>query len=75
MKGVPSDPALNTCDPGTDVITNSGLLIAGNNPKGGTPGASNSLMNEHQWGFAPRIGIAWTPLSKLTVRDRLRHLL
>ena len=68
VKGVPSDPALNTCDPGTDVITNSGLLIAGNNPKGGTPGASNSLMDGRQWGFAPRIGIAWTPFSKITVR-------
>ena len=33
VKGVPSDPALNTCDPGTDVITNSGLEIAGNNRK------------------------------------------
>ncbi|MGB2636638.1 MAG: TonB-dependent receptor [Candidatus Acidiferrum sp.] len=66
--GVPSDPALNTCDPGTDVINNSGLLIAGNNPKGGTPGASSSLMDGRQWGFAPRIGIAWTPFSKITVR-------
>ncbi len=25
-------------------------------------------MNQHQWGFAPRIGIAWTPTPKLTVR-------
>ena len=25
-------------------------------------------MKNHQWGFAPRIGIAWAPMSKLTVR-------
>ena len=68
MADVPADPALNTCDPGTDAITGSGLVIAGNNKSGATPGASNSLMKNHQWGFAPRIGIAWSPMSKLTVR-------
>ena len=73
VNGVPADPALTeynygTCDSGTDVITGSGLLIAGNNKTGATPGASNSLMKNHQWGFAPRIGIAWAPTSKLTVR-------
>ncbi len=73
VNGKPADPALTeynygTCDPGTDVITGSGLVIAGNNKTGGTPGAGNSLMKNHQWGFAPRIGIAWAPTSKLTVR-------
>ncbi len=53
---------------GTDTITNSGLEIAGNNPTFGTPGASNSLLTQRQWGFAPRVGVAWTPFSKLTVR-------
>jgi hypothetical protein len=71
--GVPADPALTeynygSCDSGTDVINNSGLLIAGNNKTGATPGANNSLLKNHQWGFAPRIGIAWSPMSKLTVR-------
>jgi hypothetical protein len=66
--GVAADPAVNTCDAGTDLITGSGLDIAGNNKTGATPGASNSLMKNHQWGFAPRIGIAWAPTSKLTVR-------
>jgi Carboxypeptidase regulatory-like domain/TonB dependent receptor len=66
--GVAADPALNTCDAGTDKITGSGLEIAGNNKTGATPGASNSLMKNHQWGFAPRVGIAWAPTSKLTVR-------
>jgi hypothetical protein len=71
--GVPADPALTeynygSCDSGTDVINNSGLLIAGNNKTGATHGANNSLLKNHQWGFAPRIGIAWSPMSKLTVR-------
>jgi hypothetical protein len=62
------DPSLYAYNTGTDTITNSGLEVAGNNPNSATSGASNSLMNNRQWGFAPRIGIAWTPLSKLTVR-------
>jgi hypothetical protein len=71
--GVPADPALTeynygSCDAGTDVINSSGLLIAGNNKTGATPGANNSLLKNHQWGFAPRIGLAWSPMSKLTVR-------
>jgi len=66
--GSPADPTASTCDAGTDSITSSGLEIAGNNPTAGTPGASNSLMNARQWAFAPRIGIAWSPFSKLTVR-------
>lgn len=68
VNGVAADPGTNTCDPNTDMITGSGLEIAGNNKTGATPGASDSLMKNHQWGFAPRIGIAWTPLSKLTLR-------
>jgi hypothetical protein len=73
VNGVAADPALTeinggTCDWGTDAITGSGLLIGGNNKTGATPGASNSLLRNHQWGFAPRIGIAWAVLPKLTVR-------
>ena len=66
--GSPADPTSATCDAGTDVITSSGLEIAGNNAKAATPGASNSLINGRQWGFAPRIGVAWSPFAKLTVR-------
>lgn len=62
------DPSLYSYDAGTDTINNSGLEIAENNPTAGTKGAGNSLMKNHQWGFAPRIGIAWSPLTKLTVR-------
>lgn len=59
---------LYSYDAATDTITNSGLEIAGNNKGFGTPGASNSLLQQRQWGVAPRIGIAWSPTSKLTVR-------
>jgi hypothetical protein len=52
----------------TDTITNSGLEVAGNNPTFGTPGASSSLLTQHQWGFAPRIGVAWAVHPKITVR-------
>ncbi|MGA8030400.1 MAG: TonB-dependent receptor [Bryobacteraceae bacterium] len=61
------DASLYSYDAATDTITGSGLEFAGNS-KFGTPGASDSLMKQRQWGFAPRIGIAWTPLSKLTIR-------
>ncbi len=55
-------------DSATDTITGSGLEVAGNNKTLGTPGASKTLLKQRQWGLAPRIGVAWTPLSKLTVR-------
>lgn len=66
--GGQGDPTSSTCDPGTDVITNSGLLIAGNNKNAATPGTSDTLLKNHQWGFAQRIGVAWSPFTKLTVR-------
>jgi Carboxypeptidase regulatory-like domain/TonB dependent receptor len=53
---------------GTDTITGSGLEVASNNPTFGTQGAGDTLMKNPQWGFAPRIGLAWNPTSKLTVR-------
>ncbi len=62
------NPTLYSFNEGTDTITNSGLEIAGNNPTAATAGASDTLMNNHQWGFAPRIGVAWSPFTKLTVR-------
>jgi hypothetical protein len=62
------DPGLYAYNAATDTITSSGLEIAGNNKTSATPGASNSLLKNHQWGFAPRLGVAWTPFSKLTVR-------
>ncbi|MGA2588960.1 MAG: TonB-dependent receptor [Bryobacteraceae bacterium] len=62
------DPSLYSYDASTDTITNSGLEVAGNNSQFGTSGANNSLLKQHQWGLAPRVGLAWTPKPKLTVR-------
>jgi hypothetical protein len=52
----------------SDTITSSGLEIASNNKGFGTQGAGNTLLKQRQWGFAPRVGIAWSPISKLTIR-------
>ncbi|HLY20028.1 MAG TPA: TonB-dependent receptor [Bryobacteraceae bacterium] len=62
------NPSLYSYDASTDTITSSGLEVAGNNAQLGTAGASDSLLTQHQWGLAPRIGLAWTPKPKLTVR-------
>ena len=63
VNGVASDPATAgaPCDPGTDVITGIGLVVAGNNKLFPTKGVSDSTLTGRQWGFAPRVGLAWTP--------------
>jgi hypothetical protein len=52
-------------DVATDSFGNGGqaigLVIAGNNKGFGTKGVSNSTLTGRQWGFAPRIGLAYTP--------------
>jgi outer membrane receptor protein involved in Fe transport len=55
-------------DAATDTIVNDGLEIASNNKTLGTPGAGKTLVTQRQWGFAPRIGIAYSPTPRLTVR-------
>ncbi len=62
------NPSLYSYNSSTDTIVNSGLEIASNNAQYGTKGAGNSLLTQHQYGFAPRLGIAYSPTSKLTVR-------
>jgi hypothetical protein len=55
----------------TDTIENIGLVVAGNNKNFGTKGVSNSTLTGRQWGFAPRIGIAYSPAflnNKVVVR-------
>jgi hypothetical protein len=45
--------------------------VAGNNKAFGTKGVSNSTLTGRQWGFAPRIGIAYSPAflnNKVVVR-------
>lgn len=48
-------------DVASDTITNVGLVVAGNNKTFGTKGVSNSTLTGRQWGFAPRIGLAYSP--------------
>jgi hypothetical protein len=65
------DPSLYSYDPSTDTLNSNGLIIAGNNSKFGTKGVSNTTLTGRQWGFAPRLGVAWSPKmfnSKLVVR-------
>jgi hypothetical protein len=38
-----------------------GLVIAGNNKAFGSKGVSNSTLAGRQWGFAPRLGIVYSP--------------
>lgn len=53
----------------SDTITNSGLVVAGNNKQYATPGASNSTLTNKQYGFGPRIGVAYSVTPKLVVRS------
>ncbi len=65
------DPSKYDYNPTTDTIVSNGLIVAGNNAQAGTPGVSNSTLTGRQWGFAPRLGIAWSPKvfnNKLVVR-------
>jgi hypothetical protein len=51
--------------------TQSGFIIAGNN-KNGTAGVSNTTLTGRQWGFAPRLGAAWSPTrfnNKVVIRS------
>lgn len=45
-----------------------GVVIAGNNKTFGTKGVSDSTLTGRQWGFAPRLGIAWSPMKNFVVR-------
>ena len=55
------DPARYNYDGSTDTITSNGFIIAGNNKTFPTKGVSNSTLTGRQWGFAPRLGLAWSP--------------
>jgi Carboxypeptidase regulatory-like domain len=51
--------------------TQSGFIIAGNN-KNGTAGVSKTTLTGRQWGFAPRLGAAWSPTrfnNKVVIRS------
>ncbi len=57
------DPKAYSYDVASDSFTNNGigLVVAGNNKAFGSKGVSNSTMTARQWGFAPRIGLVWSP--------------
>ncbi len=64
------DPSKYAYNPVTDTITSTGLIVAGNS-KYATSGVSNTTLTGRQWGFAPRIGVAWSPKkfnNKIVVR-------
>jgi hypothetical protein len=57
-------------EPGTLGPDQSGFVIAGNNVNG-TAGVSKTTLTGRQWGFGPRVGLAWQPKmfdSKVVVR-------
>ena len=54
-------PDLYKYDFNSDTIVNDGLVFPANNKQFHTPGVNNSTLNGRQWGFAPRIGLAWSP--------------
>ncbi|SNS24677.1 Carboxypeptidase regulatory-like domain-containing protein [Granulicella rosea] len=54
------DPTQYAYNAPSDVISNAGLIIAGNNVNG-TSGVSKTTLTGRQWGFAPRLGAAWQP--------------
>ena len=55
------DPSRYSYDPVKDAITSNGFIIAGNNKLFPTKGVSNTTLTGRQWGFAPRLGLAWSP--------------
>lgn len=55
------DPSRYSYDAATDTITSNGFIIAGNNQQFPTKGVSNTTLTGRQWGFAPRLGLAWSP--------------
>ncbi|WP_446744027.1 carboxypeptidase regulatory-like domain-containing protein [Silvibacterium acidisoli] len=53
------DPSLYSFD-GSEVTSN-GFIIAGNNKQYPTAGVSDTTLTGRQWGFGPRLGLAWQP--------------
>ena len=55
------DPSRYAYDDVNDAITSNGFIIAGNNQLFPTKGVSDTTLTGRQWGFAPRLGLAWSP--------------
>jgi Carboxypeptidase regulatory-like domain/TonB dependent receptor len=55
------DPSAYSYDVASDTITSNGFIVAGNSPNYPTKGVSDSTLTGRQWGFGPRVGVAWSP--------------
>jgi Carboxypeptidase regulatory-like domain/TonB dependent receptor len=55
------DPSLYSYDEASGTVTSSGFIVAGNNKTNPTKGVSDTTLTGRQWGFAPRVGVAWSP--------------
>jgi hypothetical protein len=55
------DPSKYSYDEATGNVTSTGFIVAGNNRMYPTPGVSDTTLTGRQWGFAPRLGAAWSP--------------
>jgi hypothetical protein len=55
------DPSLYSYDEVSGTITSTGFIVAGNNTEFPSKGVSNTTLTGRQWGFAPRVGLAWSP--------------
>jgi hypothetical protein len=53
------DPSLYSFD-GSEVTSN-GFIVAGNNKLFPSKGVSDTTLTGRQWGFGPRVGLAWQP--------------
>ena len=59
------DPSKYSFDDASGTVTSTGFVVAGQD------GASNTTLTGRQWGFAPRLGVAWSPAmfhNKVVVR-------
>ena len=66
------DPSSYAYDEASGEITDTGFIIAGNNKLFPTAGVSKTTMTGRQWGFGPRLGVAWSPAEfggKVVVRS------
>ncbi len=63
------DPSRYSYNAASDTITESGLVVAGNNKQYATPGATNSTLTSRQWGIGPRVGLAYSVTPKLVIRS------
>jgi hypothetical protein len=66
------DPSRYQYNDTSDTIVNNGFIIAGNNAQYPTKGVSSTTLTGRQWGFGPRLGLAWQPKAfdgKVVVRS------